>query len=308
MPTSDRFDRNERLFGKEGQQALRRAHIGIVGIGGLGTHVVQQLALLGVGALTLVDHEDLSRSNRNRYVGAWHDDPVPGSPKVDLGRRLAELIDPAIIVARVRDNLLSPSAICALRGCDYVFGCVDTDGARFVLNEFCLAFCKPLFDLASDAPEPDYYGGRVAVVWGDSGCLHCRGLLDEAEVRRFLSPAEILENEASVYGIDHAALGEAGPSVVSVNRRSFISTIVAIAAQWVHGPIIVLLIATTVRASKGRPTPRTLIDIVSYRRRGVKWNPRTMQAHKIVGCSETGVYRTTPIICSPEHRSVKMFG
>jgi molybdopterin/thiamine biosynthesis adenylyltransferase len=217
MLVPDRFDRNERLFGKEGQQALRRAHVGIVGVGGLGTHVVQQLALLGVGALTLVDHEELSRSNRNRYVGAWHDDPVPGSLKVDLGRRLAGLIDPAITVATVPESLLSPAAIGGLRGCDYVFGCVDSDGARFVLNEFCLAYDKALFDLASDAPEPGYYGGRVAVVQGDSGCLHCRGLLDEEEVRRFLSTAEILENEASVYGIDRAALGEAGPSVVSVN-------------------------------------------------------------------------------------------
>ncbi|MCC6206439.1 MAG: ThiF family adenylyltransferase [Hyphomicrobiales bacterium] len=217
MPSPDRFDRNERLFGKEGQQALRRAHAGIVGVGGLGTHVVQQLALLGVGALTLIDDEELSRSNRNRYIGAWQDDPVPGSPKVDLGRRLAGLIDAAVAVTMVKDSLLSPAAFAALRACDYIFGCVDSDGARFVLNEFCLAYDKPLFDLASDAPEPGYYGGRLAVVWGDSGCLHCRGLLDEDEVRRFLSTNEILENEAAVYGIDRAALDEAGPSVVSVN-------------------------------------------------------------------------------------------
>jgi len=217
MTSPDRFDRNERLFGSEGQQALRRAHVGIVGVGGLGTHVVQQLALLGVGALTLIDHEELSRSNRNRYVGAWHDDPVPGSPKVELGRRLAGLIDPSIAVTAVKDSLLSPAAVGAVRACGYIFGCVDSDGARFVLNEFCLAYGKPLFDLASDAPEPGYYGGRVAVVWGDSGCLHCRGLLDDEEVRRFLSTNEILENEASVYGIDRHALGETGPSVVSVN-------------------------------------------------------------------------------------------
>ncbi len=212
-----RFDRNERLFGREGQQALRRAHVGIVGVGGLGTHVVQQLSLLGVGALTLVDDEELSGSNRNRYVGAWHNDPVPGSPKVELGERLAGLIDPAIAVIRVKNNLLSNAAFTALRACSHIFGCVDSDGARFVLNEFCLAYEKPLFDLASDAPEPGYYGGRVAVVIGDSGCLHCRGLLDDDDVRRFLSTEEILDNEAAVYGIDRRALGEAGPSVVSVN-------------------------------------------------------------------------------------------
>jgi hypothetical protein len=217
MQPEGRFDRNERLFGKQGQQALRQTRVAIVGIGGLGTHVVQQISLLGVGALALIDHEELSRSNRNRYVGAWHDDPVPGTPKIDLGRRLAGLIDPAIAVTLVKSTLLSQAALDAVRASDYVFGCVDSDGVRFVLNEMCLAYDKPLFDLASDAPEPGCYGGRVAVVIGDSGCLCCRGLLDMNDVRCFLSPEGILENEAAVYGIDRQALGDAGPSVVSIN-------------------------------------------------------------------------------------------
>lgn len=217
MNTNDRFDRNERLFGKQGQQALRRASVAVAGIGGLGTHVVQQLSLLGVGALTLIDHEELSDSNRNRYVGAWHDDPVPGSSKVSLGRRLAGLIDPQIKVTIIKDNLLSRAALSGIISAGYVFGCLDHDGPRFVLNEMCLAYDKPLFDLASDVPEPGHYGGRVALVTGESGCLHCRGILDDNDVRRFLYPEEVLENEAQVYGIDRAALGESGPSVVSIN-------------------------------------------------------------------------------------------
>ena len=47
---------------------------------GLGSQVVQQLALLGVGSLVLVDAEELDETNGNRYVGATHDDPIPGSP------------------------------------------------------------------------------------------------------------------------------------------------------------------------------------------------------------------------------------
>ena len=59
---TDRFDRNLRFFGEEGQRVLRETHVAIVGVGGLGTHVVQQLALLGVGELYLVDHEELDRT------------------------------------------------------------------------------------------------------------------------------------------------------------------------------------------------------------------------------------------------------
>ena len=237
----DRFDRNERLFGKVGQENLRNTRVAVIGVGGLGTHVVQQLALLGVGHLDLIDHEVLSQSNRNRYVGVWHGDPMPGSSKVHLGCRLAKLIDPSVGVSVVRAKFPSDSALKALRGADYVFGCVDSDGVRFVLNEACLAYRKPLFDLASDVPEPGCYGGRVQFVGGDKGCLYCRKVLDPVEVRRVLSPQSARENEAAVYGIDQRALDEAGPSVVSLNGvvaslgvTEFMAAVTGIRAPYQH--------------------------------------------------------------------------
>jgi len=218
MP-DDRFDRNERLFGKEGQARLRRTRIVIMGAGGLGSHTVAQIALLGVGAMDVVDRETIAVSNRNRYIGVWHTDPVPGSRKVELARRHVNLIDPEIAVAAIDDDILSRAALEALKKADFVFGCVDDDGVRFFLNEACLAYGKPLIDLASDVPEPGRFGGHVAIVTGEHGCLHCMdgGLLDPDDVRRFFSPQELIENEATAYGIEAAALSETGPSVVSIN-------------------------------------------------------------------------------------------
>jgi len=46
-----RYDRNIRLFGKEGQDALRRLKVTVIGAGGLGTQVIQQLAHLGIGSM-----------------------------------------------------------------------------------------------------------------------------------------------------------------------------------------------------------------------------------------------------------------
>lgn len=217
VDNDDRFDRNERLFGKEGQAKIRAARVTLIGAGGLGTHVAQQLALLGIGALTPADHEELSNSNRNRYIGAWATDPVPGSRKVDLIKRLVGLTDPSIDVTPLCSKFPSPETLEAVKSADYVFGCVDGDGPRFVLNEACVAYDKPLFDLASDVPEPGHYGGRVAVSRRNNGCLHCLGILDAREVRRSLSPNEVLENEDAEYGIRRAVLGEVGPSVVSIN-------------------------------------------------------------------------------------------
>ena len=217
MMTENRFDRNERLFGKEGQARLRQTRIAIMGAGGLGSHVIAQCALLGVGGITTVDRQEVALSDRNRYVGVWHSDPIPGSSKVALARRHVHLIDPAITVTPIEDDILSRAGLKAIEGADYVFGCVDDDGVRFFINEACVAYEKALIDLASDVPEPGVFGGHVAIVTGRHGCLHCLDLLDPDEVRRYLSPAEMVENEAAVYGIETSALAEIGPSVVSVN-------------------------------------------------------------------------------------------
>src|SRR5688500_6884118 len=92
--SEDRFARQVALFGNAGQNKLRVTSVAIVGVGGLGTHVVQQLALLGVAKLTLIDSEQLDATNRNRYVGSFYYDPIPGSRKVILGARMARAIDP----------------------------------------------------------------------------------------------------------------------------------------------------------------------------------------------------------------------
>ena len=215
--TEDRFDRNERLFGKEGQARLRQTRLAVMGAGGLGSHVIAQTAVLGVGNIAMVDREDVSLSNRNRYVGVWHTDPIPGSPKVALAKRHIHLIDPSITVTPIKDDILSAAALRSIEEADFVFGCVDNDGVRFFINEACAAYEKPLIDLASDVPETGVFGGHVAIVTGGHGCLHCLDLLDPEEVRRYLSSTELIENEAAVYGIKASALSETGPSVVSVN-------------------------------------------------------------------------------------------
>jgi molybdopterin/thiamine biosynthesis adenylyltransferase len=214
-----RFDRQVRLFGEEGQRRLSACSTAVVGIGGLGTHVVQQLALLGVGGLVLVDAEELSETNRNRYVGAKHDDPIPGMAKVDLGERIALDINPIIRVTKVHDSLVSESAFAAVARADYVFGCVDREGARLILNELCAAYSRPYIDLATEIVpgETSVFGGRVSVNLGAHGCLVCFDLIDVVEAQRDLLGPHSEEMDLALYGVDRHALGAVGPAVVSLN-------------------------------------------------------------------------------------------
>ncbi len=215
-----RLHRNEMFFGQEGQERIRQTTCAIVGNGGLGTHVVQQLSLLGVGGLKIIDGEELADTNRNRYVGARHDDPIPGSPKVDIGERLAHSIDPAIHVEKIFDTFISEAGFNAIRSADCVFGCLDCEGARLILTELCSAYSRPYIDLASDInPKltPPQYGGRVCVASGNSGCLICLDVLDLAEAGRDLEGEAERRNREAIYGVTREALGRSGPSVVSIN-------------------------------------------------------------------------------------------
>lgn len=215
LPT--RYDRNIRLFGGEGQRKLRATKVVIVGVGGLGSPLAQHLALLGVGQVTLVDDEELDETNRNRFVGARHDDPVPGTAKVALVARLIREINPDVIAVPLKCSLVTPEAFAAVKAADWVFGCFDDDGPRFILNELCAAYAKPYIDLASDVPEADAYGGRVYVAWDGNGCLYCMGLLDQKDVRCYLATNEELIREAAIYGITRDVLGQTGPSVAPIN-------------------------------------------------------------------------------------------
>ena len=213
----ERYDRNIRLFGEEGQRRLRKTKTTVVGVGGLGSPLAQQLALLGVKQITLIDDEELDDTNRNRFIGARHDDPVPGSKKVTLAARMVSEINPAVAAIPLETILTSPEAFEAVRNSDWVFGCFDEDGPRAILNEVCAAYAKPYIDLASDVPEKRIYGGRVCVSWDGNSCLHCLGELDPNDVRRYLASEEERQREDAIYGIPQGALGETGPAVAPVN-------------------------------------------------------------------------------------------
>jgi hypothetical protein len=205
------------LFGEEGQHKLRQTSVAVAGVGGLGSPFVQHLALLGIGRISLIDSDELDETSRNRFIGARHNDPVPGSIKVLLAGRLIREINPQVDVVEIPKTLISVESFNAIKESDWSIGCFDDDGPRFVLNEICAAYAKPYIDLASDVPEPTAYGGRVFTAWNGRGCLNCLGLLDSDAVSRYLSSDEERARRDAIYGVRKDVLREAGPSVSTIN-------------------------------------------------------------------------------------------
>src|ERR1700694_3541049 len=114
-----------------------------------------------------------------------------GKSKVTLASRLIRTVAPGATAQAHRADLRDMSVINAVRGCDVVFGCLDNDGARLVLNEIALAYQIPNIDLAAgiDAShgKVTQAGGRVACVVPGGPCLNCMGEIDVDEARYFLA-------------------------------------------------------------------------------------------------------------------------
>jgi molybdopterin/thiamine biosynthesis adenylyltransferase len=217
--TNDRFERQVRFFGREGQERLGAARVAIVGVGGVGSHVVQQLALLGVGTVVPLDAQQLDVTNRNRLVGAREDDPIPGTRKVAIVERSVKAIDRSIVVDDVFDSLVSDRGFAAVIGADYVLGCLDSEGARLILTEVCAAYSRPYIDISSDIlpGDPPEYGGQICIAWDGNGCLSCLNVLDRAEAEAELAGPTERRRRDEIYGIRRGLLENAGPSVVSIN-------------------------------------------------------------------------------------------
>ena len=217
----DRFDRQRRIFGDEGQKRLRAATVGIVGGGGIGSLMVLELAYLGIGKILIVDDDrlDEEHSNRNRLVGAW-ESHEPGVPKVQILCDLARRIDTEVEVEMVEASFESTEAKAALARVDVVAGCVDHDGPRFTLNEFCCTNGLPLIDSGSDTkPEEGevLFGGRVCVATRETGCLMCLGVLDQNELAEYYDSSGRRADREAIYGVQRDNLTGRGPAVITVN-------------------------------------------------------------------------------------------
>ncbi len=218
MP-GERYSRNEALFGVEGQRKIAATRVAILGLGGLGSHIAQQLAYLGVASYALIDQDVVTESSLNRLIGAVDADIEAKTEKVKVAKRMIEAINPAADAKALCAKLDASEAETLISEADVVFACLDRDLARLQATVLCSRYAKPCFDLASDTGEEDdqpWYGGRVIFCDG-SRCLVCLGLLDQEEMRRESKTPAQREAHERIYGVRQGALAGTGPMVVSVN-------------------------------------------------------------------------------------------
>ena len=132
----DQYTRTRAQLGTPALDVLRRAHVAVFGIGGVGGQAVEVLARSGVGELSLFDSDTVALSNLNRQLVALHS--TLGQYKVDaMAARIAD-IDPTIIVHANRMFYNAETAPDVdLTQFDYVLDCIDTVSAKLLLIRCC---------------------------------------------------------------------------------------------------------------------------------------------------------------------------
>lgn len=181
----DRYHR-QGFLGPNAQGAIERAKIGIVGLGGGGSHINQQLAHIGFQRVVFCDAQRMELTNLNRLVGATVTDVKRKRFKTEIAARVFRNVQPN---AEIDDRPLRwEEKREALRGCDLICGAIDGFAARRDLEAFCRSHLIPLVDVGMKLlrPEngPPEIRGQIILSMPGALCMHCL---------RFLTPDNLAE-------------------------------------------------------------------------------------------------------------------
>ena len=145
-----RFGGIGRLYTPEGLARLRQAHVCVIGIGGVGSWVVEALARSGVGQITMIDMDDICVTNINRQLPALSGNI--GKLKTEVMAERVKLINPECVV-NIIDDFISPDnqAEYLNRGYDYVIDAIDSVKTKAAM----IAYSKiQIADLSKTIQDP----------------------------------------------------------------------------------------------------------------------------------------------------------
>ena len=203
-------------FGDQVPRTIASLQFAVVGCGGTGSAVAEQLVRLGARRLLLIDDDDLSLSNTTR---------VYGSTRADVGRaKIAVLRDHLIRIApdarieAVSGRITEQCIARRLVAMEVTFGCTDDNSGRMRLARLAYIGATLTIDVGvtiEPGPEGEIRGihGRVTVMHPGAPCLLCRGRIDLARAaaeERTLAENARLEAEGYAPG-----LGITDPAVIA---------------------------------------------------------------------------------------------
>lgn len=277
------FDRQIRAFGADGQRQLKALRVGIVGVGGTGSAVFEQLVRLGVGEILIIDPDAINDdgSNVTRVYGSTMADI--GQPKVDLADRNASRIGLGTQVLAIKGTINDEATARLLTDCDVVFGCTDDNRGRVTLGRLATWYLIPVIDmgvkLTSTHGTLRGIEGRITVIEPGNGCLQCRGRIDAAALQaEVFNPDERQRRVEEGYA---AGLDEHDPAVIA-----FTNGVAAHAVSELLHRVLAL-----------DETPPSAELLIRFHQRDIRRNTRTGQpGHWCMDPANLGAGDTVPFL------------
>lgn len=193
------FLRTRMILGEDAMERLKRAHVAVFGLGGVGSYAVECLARSGVGELTLIDSDCYTVSNLNRQLGALRS--TVGRPKAEVLAERCRDIDPDIIVHPIIGLYTAAERERFWADYDYVADCIDLVSCKLDLIETAMARGIPILSALGTGNKLDPTRLTVTDISKTSGCPLARVLRKELRNRGIhhlqvvFSPEEAAETE-----------------------------------------------------------------------------------------------------------------
>ncbi len=128
----DRYSKNEKMLSPEENLSLRKKRVAVVGCGGLGGHIIEQLARLGVGYITVIDGDVFDVSNLNRQLLSNVENI--GQKKAIVAKEHIRKVNPDIEIVSYTEYLTEKNAIEILIGHDVICDALDSISSRKIVR------------------------------------------------------------------------------------------------------------------------------------------------------------------------------
>jgi molybdopterin/thiamine biosynthesis adenylyltransferase len=211
----------------EFQRRIRDARVGVLGVGGIGSHVLIDLVAIGFTNIRIVDFDRIELSNFNRQI--LYGEPFVGQRKIDVALQRATALNSAVHIDPVELRLTSAEDVQAVvADLDVVISVVDRPKmhvARWV-NEGCVRAGTAFIGGGVNVQQALHY----AVVPGFSGCVECwreQSAEEDATSRMVQAVMDDIDQNGAVYGEDTAAFN----GLVAVNAGYMVSEMVRLVSR-----------------------------------------------------------------------------
>ena len=194
---SDQFSRTQLLYGETAMKRFASCRVAVFGVGGVGGYVVEALARSGIGALDLIDNDEVCLSNINRQIIATL--KTVGRDKVDVAKERIAEINPDCVVRTYKTFFLPETADqFDFHEYDYVVDAIDTVAGKIAIVEKANAAGVPVISSMGAGNKVNPAAFEVADIYDTSVCPLAKVIRKECRKRNIPSLKVVYSKEEAL--------------------------------------------------------------------------------------------------------------